>query len=74
MPRQCYKPFDREQLDRELQAMLINDCVAVLHGLHCQVCDSRALVLQSLALAGWSEEEYLRALEIESDGDRYGEA
>lgn len=61
------QPFDREQLDRELQAMLIQDAGAVHHALYCSLCDSREVALSALALAGWTELEFLWAAALVGD-------
>lgn len=54
--------YDRAQLDRELQDMLLEDASAILHALSCEACASRDLALSALALGGWTEIEFLERL------------
>lgn len=52
-------PFDREQLDRELQDLIREDRAAISHALMCPICESREVALSALALAGWEELDFL---------------
>lgn len=53
------KPLERGQLERELQDLIRVDRTAISHALLCTLCDSRDVALHALALAGWTELEYL---------------
>lgn len=55
------QPFDREQLDRELRDMILDDSATIMHALHCPLCDCRDVALSALALAGWEESEFMSA-------------
>lgn len=54
-------PFDREQLDRELRAMIMEDRAAISHALMCPICDARDVAIQALALAGMDELDFMCA-------------
>lgn len=50
-----------EKLERELRDMLLQDAVAVFHGLYCEACGYGETSRAALSLAGWSERDFLDA-------------
>lgn len=64
MPRTCSAPFDGEELQMELRAMILADAPAISHALCCRRCGSREVALKALSLAGWVDADFYAALGV----------
>ena len=53
------QPFDGAGLEAELQDYIREDAATIAHALFCTQCDARDVALHALALAGWTELEFL---------------
>lgn len=58
---------DKEHLERELREMVLNDRVAIFHGLYCPNCGRDPWAEAVLNLVGWDELQFLTEVE-----NRYG--